>query len=93
MQNKAISQEEAKLIEQKMPGFLSGEKELTRFTKAPSAVRFDHSLNYVKKQIATEEDNLYKNLSGSVLAYYQAQSTQLSEFIENIEFAVLISES
>jgi hypothetical protein len=91
MKNQSISQEEAKLIDQKMPGFLSSEKELSRFTKAPSSVRLEHSLRYIRQCIATEEDNLYKTIGQTVFSYYQKQSEQLNDFIENQRSSLLYS--
>jgi hypothetical protein len=83
LNNKAVSQEMAQFIESKIPGFLSGDKDILRFTKQPSLIGYPKALNYVKNQIAVESESLYQNLGSMVKEYYLNESAKVDDFIAN----------
>jgi len=83
LNNKTISQETAQFIESKIPGFLSGDKDILRFTKQPSVIGYSKALNYVKNQISVESESLYQNLGSMIKEYYLNESNKVDDFIAN----------
>jgi hypothetical protein len=81
LNNKTVSQETAQFIEAKIPGFLTDDKALLRYTKHPSLIGYPKALQYVRKQIAVESDSLYQNLGSMIKEYYLDESTKVEEFI------------
>lgn len=82
MTNRTVSQETAKLIDSKIPGFLAKESTIMKFTVSPSKAGYDTALRYVQETISQEFETIYPELLSFVKAYFETGLKQLTEFLQ-----------
>lgn len=78
----SISQETARLIEEKVGGFLSTESAIHRFTKQPSRVSLESSKVFLRQAIEEESQQFYKAFSSAIDQYFRSSYTGLNAFFD-----------
>lgn len=78
----SISQETARLIEEKVGGFLSTEAAIHRFTKQPSRVSLESSKAFLRQAIEEQSQQFYKAFSFAIDQYFKSSYAGLQTFLD-----------
>lgn len=78
----SVSQETARLIEEKVGGFLSSESAIHRFTKKPSTVSLESSKLFLKQAIEEQSQQFYSAFSFAIDQYFRSSYAGLLSFFE-----------
>lgn len=78
----SISQETARLIEEKVGGFLCTESAIHRFTKQPSRVSLESSKVFLKQAIEEQSLQFYKAFSFAIDQYFKSSYAGLQSFLD-----------
>ncbi len=82
MGTQSISQETARLIEEKVGNFLTTESAINRFTKRPSQVSLESSKAFLRQAIEDNSQQFYKAFSYAVDQYFRSSYAGLQAFFD-----------
>lgn len=91
MGSQSISQETARLIEEKIGNFLTTESAIHRFTKKPSKVSLEASKLFLKQAIEEQSQQLYKAFSFAIDQYFRSSYAGLQSFFSKGQEELLSS--